>query len=388
MTSSMILYAYALYQPGFEPQQWHVFICYLIIAWVCCFTVMFAQRALPLIIRTGGFLIVAGLIVTVVVCSVMPSRSGAGHASSHFVWKEWSNRTGYSSDGFTFLAGMLNGAFAIGAIDCVTHIAEEIPQYITHIKLFPTVANTVDRAAKNIPIALACQIIIGFATGFCYLISLSYAINDLPAIIDLNSLCPLGDIYLQATGSKAGAVGLLVVTLAPIFCATIGCYITAGRTIYSLGRDDATPFSKQIGAVSPRFGSPLYATFACGIFITCVGAIYVGSTTAFNAFIGSFVLLTTVSYLLAILPHLLSGRKNIRPGSFWMGKYGPIVNVIACLYIVVSFVIYCFPYALPTSPQSMNYTSVITCGVTIFVVFWWLWRGRGSYMGPQMELYA
>lgn len=25
---------------------------------------------------------------------------------------------------------MLNGAFAIGAIDCVTHIAEEIPQYI------------------------------------------------------------------------------------------------------------------------------------------------------------------------------------------------------------------------------------------------------------------
>lgn len=128
MTSSMIVYAYALYQPGFEPQHWHVFICYLIVTWICCLTVMFAQRALPWIIRTGGFLIVTGLVVCVVVCAVMPSVNGAGHAPDHFVWKDWDNQTGYSSDGFTFLAGMLNGAFAIGAIDCVTHIAEEIPQ--------------------------------------------------------------------------------------------------------------------------------------------------------------------------------------------------------------------------------------------------------------------
>lgn len=57
----------------------------------------------------------------------MPSRDGAGYASNEFVWTDWNNITGYS-DGFTFLAGMLNGAFAIGAIDCVTHIAEEIPE--------------------------------------------------------------------------------------------------------------------------------------------------------------------------------------------------------------------------------------------------------------------
>ena len=59
----------------------------------------------------------------------MPSQTGAGYASDIFVWADWSNETGYSSDGFVFLAGMLNGAFAIGAIDCVTHIAEEIPEY-------------------------------------------------------------------------------------------------------------------------------------------------------------------------------------------------------------------------------------------------------------------
>lgn len=132
MTSNMIVYAYSLYHPGLNPQHWHVFVCYLIIVWVCCFTVMFAQRALPLITRVGGFFIVAGFFVIIIVCAIMPSRNGSGYASNDFVWRDWTNKTGYSSDGFAFLSGMLNGAFAIGAIDCVTHIAEEIPQYIPH----------------------------------------------------------------------------------------------------------------------------------------------------------------------------------------------------------------------------------------------------------------
>jgi amino acid transporter len=128
MTSSMIVYAYALYHPEYQPQRWHIFVCYLIISWVCCFTVMFMQRGLPLISRLGSFFIVAGLLVNIIVCAIMPGKKEPGYASNDFVWKEWQNMTGYSSDGFTFLAGMLNGAFAIGAIDCVTHIAEEIPQ--------------------------------------------------------------------------------------------------------------------------------------------------------------------------------------------------------------------------------------------------------------------
>lgn len=130
MTSNIIVYAYSLYHEGFEPQRWHVYVCYLVMSWGCCFTVMFGQRALPHISRLGSFLIIAGFFVTIIVCAVMPGVTGAGYASHDFVWKEWDNETGYSSNGFVFLAGMLNGAFAVGAIDCVTHIAEEIPRYV------------------------------------------------------------------------------------------------------------------------------------------------------------------------------------------------------------------------------------------------------------------
>jgi len=128
MTSNMIMFVYSLYHPGFEAQRWQVFVCYLVVSWACCCTVMFAQRALPFISRLGSFLIMAGFFVTIIVCAVMPGRTGVGYASHDVVWKEWDNMTGYSSDGLVFLAGMLNGAYAVGAIDCVTHIAEEIPQ--------------------------------------------------------------------------------------------------------------------------------------------------------------------------------------------------------------------------------------------------------------------
>lgn len=50
----------------------------------------------------------------------MPNRNGGpGHATSSFVWTEWSAQIGYP-DGFVFLAGMLNGAFSVGTPDTTT----------------------------------------------------------------------------------------------------------------------------------------------------------------------------------------------------------------------------------------------------------------------------
>ena len=121
----------------------------------------------------------------------------------------------------------------------------------------------------------------------------------------------------------------------------------------------------------------------CGVICTILGCIYVGSATAFSAFVGSFVILSTLSYLAAILPHLLSKRVNVAPGWFWMKGYiGFIVNAISCLYIMAFVVIFCFPFAMPVNAQTMNYTSLITGGFSVFIAAFWFWRQR-DYMGPQ-----
>lgn len=91
---------------------------------------IFANRAVPAIEFAGGVLVLVGVLVTVVVCAVMPSVTGSGYASHDFVWKSWTNSAGYSSDGFVFVAGMLNGAFSVGTPDLVSHMAEEISRCV------------------------------------------------------------------------------------------------------------------------------------------------------------------------------------------------------------------------------------------------------------------
>lgn len=258
----------------------------------------------------------------------------------------------------------------MGTPDCVTHMAEEI-----------------DRAGRNLPIVLLCQIGVGFVTAICYMAAMFYAITDIDAIYEAGSIFPLGDIYLHATGSRGGALGLLILIILPTFCVSIGCYITCGRTLYALARDNATPFPRYLGSVDQKFKSPLYATLCCGCLSTCIGAIYVGTTTAFNAFIGSFILLTTSSFLLCIVPHLLHRRNIITPGPFWLGNYGYAINIIASPYMVVFFVIYCFPTSKPVSPENMNYSSVIFVGLLLVISIWWLVDARKSYKGPALVSY-
>ncbi|KAF3798267.1 Choline transport protein [Colletotrichum gloeosporioides] len=359
-----VVQMYALNHDGFEAKPWHVFIVYIIATWLACAVVCLANSALPRINDFGVFAIIAGFFITIVTVAVMPGRDGRPpHASSSFVWTEWTADIGYP-DGFVFLAGMLNGAFSVGAVDATTHLAEEIPN-----------------PQRNVPIALGLQMSIGFTTGLCYLVAIMYAINDYDALF--SSPYPIAEIYRQATGSAAGATGLLALVLICIGLTLMGLYITCGRTLWALARDGASPRADLMGHVSPRLGMPMWSTVSSALLVTVLGAIYVGSTTAFNAFVGSFILLSSSSYLAAILPNLLAGRKRVAYGPFHMrGWVGFFINGVACTYMLVWFVIYSFPSTLPTNAQTMNYACLIWGGLTIFVGLWWLVGARKGYQGP------
>lgn len=231
---------------------------------------------------------------------------------------------------------------------------------------------------------MAAQYIIGFSTGLLFVISVFYSVDDLPTALSSVPIFPLAGLYKQAVGTSGGALGLLIVVFLPSFITCIGCYVTAGRTLWTLSRDNAPPFSNFLRQIHPTLRNPFNATLVCAMLSTLMGCIYVGSRTAFNALIGSYVIFSTLSYLGAILPHLLSKRRNIKPGAFWMdGMTGFIVNGISCLYIVVFIVFFSFPYVMPVDAGNMNYTALIVGGLTMFIVGFWFWR-QGDYKGPRM----
>lgn len=223
---------------------------------------------------------------------------------------------------------------------------------------------------------------VGFITGLAYLIAIMYAINDYDALFE--SSYPIAEIYKQATGSVNGAIGLLSLVLICIGICVIGLHITCGRTLWALSRDGATPFQRLISKVSRRHDMPFNATIVIAILVTTLGAIYVGSNTAFNAFVGSFVCMSSSSYIAAILPNLLTGRRNIQVyGPFHLkGALGFLFNGIASMFMVAWFVIYCFPFTVDPDARSVNYASLLWGGFTILVAFWWFLGAKNGYTGP------
>lgn len=355
---------YAIHHPGFTAQSWHVFVVYVIFTWVACFAVIFGSALMPALNKGGAFCVVAFFVVTVVVVTVMPGLDGGGgHASSSFVWTEWQADIGYP-DGFVFLAGMLNGAYSVGPVDAVSHLAEEIPN-----------------PERNVPLAIAMQVSIGFVTGLAYLVSILYAIHDYDSLI--SSSYPIAEIYRQATGTAAGASGLLSLIMITIAFTVLGLHITCGRTLWALARDGAAIYDSKLTLVSSKHHVPVVSTIASAVIVTLLGALSVGSTTAFNAFISTFILLSTCSFIACILPNLLSGRKNVAYGPFRLrGWVGYTCNIVSVLYLVVWGVIYSFPAALPTDAQSMNYACLIWGGLTIIVALLWAVKARTGYVGP------
>ena len=286
-----------------------------------------------------------------------------------------------------------------------------------------------DRPSATLAKGIFYEYTIGFISGFAYLITILYCISDFDAVVAAAKTYyfPLTEIYIQATGagkpggglrdgaSPDAACGLLLLAFLPFFISMIGCYLTTSRIFWGLARDNATPFHRVFGRVNQRTNNPANAIMFCAVFLAVLGCVYVGSNTAFVAFIGSFVLLSSLSYLLAILPHLLSGRSRVTPGWFWMGKRRPmtnelggavhhnvddvggiaggvgkgadwlgyLVNAIACGYIIVFGVIYCFPATPTVTPETMNWTCLLTGGLTLLVLPLWVWK-RGEYKGPPI----
>ncbi|KAG8630210.1 hypothetical protein KVT40_001829 [Elsinoe batatas] len=357
--------AYALYHPEYVPERSHVIAVYIICVWLLCAGVIVGNRILPHVETLGGVLCMAGFFVTVLVCAILPGSTGGGYATATDIWKTWSNGTGWS-DGLAFCLGMLNGAYAVGTPDAISKLCEEVPK--------PSI---------NIPKAMLIQYIVGFITGLTFLIGIFYGITDLDAVIARGLNFPLAAIYEQATGTTAGAVGLLIVAFLPSFIGLVGLYLIASRAFWTLARDNATPFPSVFGRVNERFKTPANAIILCGAICTLLALIYFGNSTAFSALIGSFVILTTISYLLAIVPHVINKRQSVEPGAFFMkGATGYIVNIVSILFMVVFDVLFCFPFAVPFDAVTMNYASLLAGGLTVLVAIFYLFR-RNSYEGPK-----
>jgi choline transport protein len=299
-----------------------------------------------------------------VVMGVMAPKHDA-----HFVFVEFSNTSGWASDGTSWLVGLLSTIYPFLGYDAACHLAEEMPL-----------------PSRNVPLAMVGSVLVNGAMGLGFAIMLLFSLGDLNDLLTSPTGFPFMQLFLNITSNKAGAtVLILIVSLIAVAANAAGCTSTS-RTFWAFARDSATPYSRLFAHVDPKLHVPVPAIIAVTVFQMLLGLLYLGNSTAFNAILSMAILGMYASYILPIIYMALYGRKKLdreQFGPFSMGTVlGPVVNTVALGWLIVAMTFSTFPSVQPVTPQNMNYAVVVMGGWLAIGTVYFFALGRKKYVGP------
>ncbi|EQB43635.1 hypothetical protein CGLO_17688 [Colletotrichum gloeosporioides Cg-14] len=289
--------------------------------------------------------------------------------SASFVFTEVYNETGWSSDSVAWLVGLISTVYPFLGYDAACHLAEELPN-----------------AARNVPLAMIGSIVLNGLMGLVYAIILLFSTSKLEGVLATPLGFPVMQIYLDATQSAAGAttMSLLLIVLAGAACCA--ALTSTSRTLWAFARDEAVPYSKLIGRVDQRSQIPANAIYVILILQMLIGFIYLGNSTAFNAVLSMAIIGTYTSYALPIVGMLLNGRRKLSVSEYGpfklRGCVGPILNVVAVAFMVLSIAFSALPSQIPVSWETMNYSTGVMIGWSVFGVLYYIWKGRKQFRIP------
>lgn len=189
---------------------------------------------------------------------------------------------------------------------------------------------------RTAPKAMMRSVTISGVAGFLLFAVFALAIpGDLAQTVNATDVNPLVAIFRDHYGVIASDV-LQVVAFVSIFSALIANVAVATRTAFSLGRDNMLPFSKIVRRVNPKTGTPIYTTFAVGVFAIVVNLLSSGIVTNVTSVVSVALYLTYGSTLVAVL---VGVRKRSIPdapaGYFTLGRSLVPLCVIGLLWSVV-----------------------------------------------------
>jgi choline transport protein len=177
-------------------------------------------------------------------------------------------------------------------------------------------------------------------------------------------------------------------------------YVEQGMIIFSLtyGRLNKADFEDQL---SPRTFVPIYSVTATTVIACLLALVNIGSSTAFNGIVSISIAGLFSSYLLVsalLLYRRCSGA--IAPADqaaspdaqlVWgpwriPGVLGMANNLFACIYLTFVFIFSFWPSFSEVTPQTMNYSILVTGFVAIFSTLYYIFWARKTYDGPIVEV--
>ncbi|KAF9876393.1 hypothetical protein CkaCkLH20_06336 [Colletotrichum karsti] len=352
---------------SYIPARWQGMLFYWAILVYGMTMNIWGHRLLPTANIVSGVLHATGFIAILIVLGVMAPKNTAS-----FVFKEFTNSSGWESDGVSWLVGLISAVYPYLGYDAACHLAEELPN-----------------ASRDVPIAMVGSVVVNGIMGLIYGTVLLFSTGPLDALLSTPTGYPFMQIFLDVTKSHGGATFMSLVIILTAIAATVAGITSTSRTLWAFARDRATPYDRYLSRVDRRHQIPVFSVVLVTVLQMLLGFIYLGNTTAFNAILSMAIIGMYSSYIIPICYMMAYGRRTLKRsdyGPFKLGPVlGPVLNVISLVWMVVVIIFSTFPSAMPVTPQNMNYSIVVMSGWLCFGIVYYVSFGRKKFEVPVVD---
>lgn len=223
-----------------------------------------------------------------------------------------------------FIAAIAIAGWVILGFDAVSSLAEET-----------------QNPRKQIPKAVVFSLVVVGIVDIIGAAALLLAVPNIPDMVAGNITGdPISAIIEHTLGSTVADLFIGIVVIAFTACG-VAVQATAVRVIYSYSRDNMFPFSRMLRRVHPKRKSPTIATlftfFACVVLMVYANALAIVVSFATAAYYLAFLAPVAAILIMRI-------RKQWDPVGTWaMPRLGPIINILACVWLTFEFINISFP---------------------------------------------
>lgn len=201
-------------------------------------------------------------------------------------------------------------------LDCPTHLAEEV-----------------ERPKKIIPRILVVVILSQTVVGVVWILALGFSITDLETITTTSTGVPILELIRLGTGSDAAAIVFCIILLVNNGASALGAAVTTSRQGYAFARDGGLFWNSKLIELSPRTQLPVWSINVPSVIVVAIGLIYLFSSAAFNAIIGSQAICMIISFGCPALIILLTNGSTLPESPNWnFGRWSRPIYTVSVLY--------------------------------------------------------
>lgn len=275
-------------------------------------------------------------VVVLVAALFLLSERGPGVVMHHTGWSP--KDTGIHTYFFAWLASSLMAAYVMVGFDSAGELSEETfaPRRTT--------PRTIVRALTT--------------SGVGGLLLILGGLMAARSLTDGN--LATGGMAWVVTDRLGGVLGrlLLCCVAVAVFACTLACQTSGARMMYSMSRERALPFHRQLAKVSARTGTPVITSIVVGLGAALVLLVNIDSTTIFTALSSLCIGMLYLAYFGVTVPLLVvrirhahtdrfpAGSDEDGKPLFSLGRWGLLVNVVAVIYQAIMVVNLLWPRAV------------------------------------------